>query len=52
MDPNSPLMKTNEYAKRLVRLLDDPQPGLFTWGAAVRETMANLALYTKQWMDN
>ena len=52
MDPNSPLMKTNEYAKRLVLLMSDPQPGLFTWAEAVQETMVALDRYTNEWMDN
>jgi hypothetical protein len=52
MDPNSPLMKTKEYAKQLVQLMDKPEPGCFTWCAAVQECMVNLDRYTNQWMEN
>ena len=52
MNPDSPLVKTYEHAKHLVRLMENPQPLQFTWCEAVSETMANLYLYTAQWKNN
>lgn len=37
------IRRINELATHLKSLTDDPHPGLFTWNAAVGQTLAELA---------
>lgn len=51
-DPDSPLVKANEAAKRLNKLMEDPQPGLFTWCQMLKDTMQEVHRWTTEWMNN
>ena len=37
------LVEVRDAARQLVRLLDDPEPGLFTWHDCVREQAFRIA---------